>query len=400
MDAKLRALIRRVSGGDEAARVALQRGLLRAGLPVDAAWGGLPLEDLLDWGECERRLTSEGLRRLREDVASIAASRLVHNAPRDAQGRLELKARVLLASYPAREALSRDRDLWLVAALPDRRRDPQVISMALESLIGRNQAHNWERAPYAWSARVEPSEEAVWGAAGIPWKLVNARGEKTRAKAMARLVKACGKGQATRGERVALCVLLQEEGRWVEALQLFDVEVHDSVPSPGQAVVDEIRSKHGGGGVVGYDDRADRACLESALRESAPWRFAAALDLEAERVAGLKTARPIWRRLLWLPNQPQQSKMSLFLLRDRASGRSRLELAATASNDRLPTVLWKRPPPCAAPPLLRFNEEPLPSGAQLQPFEVEVEEHPDPDPEEEGGDPWASVRGTPWDPGR
>lgn len=94
-DDALRALERAVRAGDASARPALVRALLRAGRPIDEAWGAVALRAGPRICTGDLALTAEGRERLADDLAWLAPDRLVDhlNASKG--------ARRLLEVYPA-----------------------------------------------------------------------------------------------------------------------------------------------------------------------------------------------------------------------------------------------------------------------------------------------------------
>ena len=101
---------------------------------------------------------------LTDDLRHLAPDLLCTHFPREADGRFPLGATVLLTSYDSSLPQDRDRQMWLVVSAPQRRRDPQVLTLALASLIGANHAYRWDQARWFWDSRQEAaSEKERWG---------------------------------------------------------------------------------------------------------------------------------------------------------------------------------------------------------------------------------------------
>jgi hypothetical protein len=217
--------------------------------------------------------------------------------------------------------------MWLVACAPKRRRDPQVVTLSLASLIGVNHAHRWDQARWLWDVRRSPaSERERWGVSGLELEKLGLEG---RADHLAYFTQKCARRDASLADRVGLCLLLQDEGRVEEACTLFDVELMPDVTKMlhNYAVVNAASGGH-------YSSQKEwEELMFQALRSAAPWRFVAAL-------AGEKRLR-----LLWFPHQPYQSKASLMLVwANKRAGKVGLAIEWTASNKLFAETAWKRPP--------------------------------------------------------
>jgi hypothetical protein len=210
-----------------------------------------------------------------------------------------------------------------------------VVTLSLASLIGVNHAHRWDQARYLWDVRRHPaSEKERWGVSGLELEKLGLEG---RADHLAYFTERCSRRGASLADRVALCLLLQDEGRVEEACSLFDVELTLDVTKilRHHIVVDIASSGHYSGQKEWEVPMFEALCL------AAPWRFAAAL------------AREKRLRLLWFPHQPQQRKASLMLTwADKRAGRVALDVEWTASNKLLAETAWKRPPDLD---LMRFH---------------------------------------------
>lgn len=271
-------------------------------------------------------LTTAARERLDGDLHHLAADLVLSHFPRQEDGRFPLGITVLLASYESHLSQSRGRQMWLVACAPKRRRDRQVVTLSLASLIGMNHAYRWDQARWLWDVRHHPaSEEVRWGVSGLA---MDKLGLDQRADHLAFFTRRCAQPNPSLADRVSLCLLLQDEGRLEEAFSLFDVELTPDVLKLlyGQPVTDGPSGGH-------YMSKENWAVpMLHALRHAAPWRFASAL------ATGKR-----WR-LLWFPHQTQQRKASLMLT--RANKRLRtpaLEIEWTASNTLLVETAWERP---------------------------------------------------------
>ncbi len=292
------------------------------------AWKALGLEVGAEGMARTDDLTAAACAAFTRDLDHLSARRALANFPRDARGRLELGETVLLATYACTQSQGRDRQMWLAARGPARRRDPQVVTLELTALIGNNHAHRWEHARWLWDERAaSANEEARWGVANLD---IGRLGLDDRATHLARFERACDRPGARLADRVARCILLQDEGRVDEAMAVFGVELSGSV----QNILH--------GRVIKYQHVEAWTCaLNRELRAAAPWRFEAALKHWAATKGG--GHKPLRRRLFALPHQAFQSKASLMLVGERDGSAPRLEIESTASNFRLPQVEWRRP---------------------------------------------------------
>jgi hypothetical protein len=267
-------------------------------------------------------LTNAARERLDGDLHHLAVDLVMSHFPRQDDGRFPLEVTVLLASYESHLSQSRDRQMWLVACAPKRRRDQQGITLSLASLIGVNHAHRWDQARWMWDVRhYSASEEVRWGVSGLD---LDTLGLDQRADHLAFFAQRCTQTDPSLADRVSLCLLLQDEGQIEEAFSLFDVELTPNVLKIlyGQPVTD--------GHSLSEESWAIPMCY--ALRCAAPWRFASTL------ATGKR-----WR-ILWFPHQTQQRKASLMLTwANKWTRTPALEIEWTASNKVLAETAWKRP---------------------------------------------------------
>ena len=102
--------------------------------------------------------------RLLDDLKHLSSGSVATNFPRDDDGRLPLGVQVLLASCECNDRLSKDRQLWLTASSPQKRREPQEITVKLEALIEDNHPHRWNNARWHWDTRRLGDGETIrWG---------------------------------------------------------------------------------------------------------------------------------------------------------------------------------------------------------------------------------------------
>jgi hypothetical protein len=310
---------------------------------------------LVDETDCASQipaLRQEAREHLAADLACLDPVELLSNAPRDAHGRLALSAAMLLAAYETIEPQRPTYQLWLAAHTPTRRRDPQVVTLKLRPLIGENHPLRWDSARWLWNSRAQGIGEAErWGVTGLP---VAALGLEGRQQRIATLEMHCGPAQGDLRDRVWLCMLLQDEGRIEAALALCGVEL-----APALSEILRGHRLH-----LDYGKTAERWArfLQEELRSAAPWRFAATIEAEADRLRAWARARRGRKvraprlRLFPLPNQTQQSKTLVMLVGVGPDFRlPRLDIEYTAWNARLAEPLWRRPLDLD---LVRFGLEP------------------------------------------
>jgi hypothetical protein len=259
--------------------------------------------------------------------------------PPDHRGALALKTTVLLASYQTTSPPGRDRKLSLAAVGPQRRSDPQEIRIKLEALIPVNQEYSWERQRWRWHADSVHSDRATQWGAPVP---VEALAAGTLSPSQ--LMEKAQNGSADASDKAALAILLQDEGRLIDALELYGIEVDRDLKRlcGGQKIYPPAR--------CAYADEKWVQRLQDWMRACAPWLLTGATQCEAERIAGWvaekKSRRPRHPvlKLLIFPGQHHSRKASLILTStDREGKHARLEIQATASNERLQESAWKRP---------------------------------------------------------
>jgi hypothetical protein len=304
---------------------------LLAGLETDPSLARLRGDD---WA-----LGPEAAERLGQDLAHLDPVVLLRHVPRDDRGKLALGETVLLASYESDPPLGPNKQVWLAARTPARRRDPQVVSLALTALVGDYYSHRWGAARWLWDDRSRSAPQVErWGLAELPMADLGFDAWRARTEAL----QAAIEDPDSCSTRAAACILLQDAGRLALALALYDVEID---PEVGRLLR---------GAPLGYSWRREAEpwarAVQEGLRACAPWRFEpllrAAATERAQRASGKRARRPEppRLRLFWLPHQTSVSKGAVILTaRDPDGGRPRLELEWSASLSRLPAVAWQRP---------------------------------------------------------
>ena len=339
------APLRAIAQARRALLAAVDRGQvesLRQRGQLGEAWRLAGLHTALDPDRLEQpgvQVAPGDRERLRADLAALLPVHLQWHYLRDDRGRLALGENVLLAAYESATPLSQGRHLWLTAASPARRRDPQVVTLQLAALIGENHTHVWTEAPWLWDARAQDASRARrWGVEDLPLaRLGLAGGGGALLDAPVDAV-----GTLSEGERAARCIALQDAGRLREALALYEVELDERVGR----LLDGLRIKY----QAAHEIEPWARATQEALRRAALWRWGPLLrDAAAARerwVAEKRSRR--WSapmlRLFWLPHQTQQAKAAVMLrARERDGSGPRLELESSANNARLPVVAWQRP---------------------------------------------------------
>jgi uncharacterized protein (TIGR02996 family) len=287
-------------------------------------------------------LHPESRQAMADDLRHLAPVELARAFPRDDRGRLELDCVVLLAQHASLTPLPPQRAPWLAAVGPARRGDPQVITVRVELVIGENHPHNWSRARWWWDDRhTTTSEEARWGITGAALREVTG---PERGRRVAELEAKRQKGKLSPRERILLCTVLQDCGRFEEALCLCDVEYPDELSRILDGEWFRLRAEWPNAKAL----EARPVKLRRELWESAPWRFAEALANEQARLdawtrarSGRGRKRP-QARLFILPGAKQARRPGL-MMTAREGGRPRLVFDLTAANTVLPETDWKRP---------------------------------------------------------
>jgi hypothetical protein len=285
-------------------------------------------------------LTPQGEASLRGDLAGLLLDRIRDGFPPDKRGALALKTTVLLACYETTLPPGRGRKLSLAALGPQRRSDRQQIRVSLEALIPANQDHCWEHERWRWHADSADTDPATRWGAPVPVKALAAG-----ALSASQLAEKVEKGGADAGDKAALAILLQDEGRLIDALELYGVEIDGDLKRlcGGQKIYPPA--------CCAYADEKWVQRFQDWMRACAPWLLGKATRHEAERIADWAAEKRSRRRrlpvlkLLVFPGQHHSRKASLILTAADLEGiRPRLEIQATASNARLHESAWKRLP--------------------------------------------------------
>lgn len=143
---------------------------------------------------------------LTDDLRYLAPDLLLGHFPRETDGRLLVGTTVLLASYASSLPQIRDRQMWLSVSAPKRRRDPQVVTLTLASLIGVNHAQRWDQARWFWDSRWEAaSQEERWGVVDLDLARL---GLEKHTENLAFFTERCAQPASSLADRVSLCLLL------------------------------------------------------------------------------------------------------------------------------------------------------------------------------------------------
>lgn len=305
------------------------------------AFAAVGLHYDFDLRQSQQRLSTESRTALEADINNLLPDRLVWHFPSQSDGRWPPRQRVILATYDSAEPLSRFRRLALVATSPDRRSDPRLIHLDLESVIPENHQHRWEAARWLWDERAQSTPcSARWGIETIPFDILR----QERHVAIAHLHGLHQTGNMTDGERAALAILQQDEGKFDEALALYDMSLGTNL------------WKIIGGETVFFHHchRPNISTWAQTLQRSmwhcAPWLLRPSLRAAANAVEpwhsadrGKQTKVPTFR-LYALRGQRDARKTSLMLsAEDRTIQQARFDLEQTGSNRRLPEICWRRP---------------------------------------------------------
>lgn len=286
----------------------------------------------------EHDLTPDGLAALKRDLAGLSADAIRVNFPPDKRGRFALKTVVVLGSYETTSSPGHQRSLCLVVNGPARRVDEQALRVSLEPLIEANQDHRWENERWKWHEDSAAADRAARWGAPVPIEALSAG-----TLSAAQWLKKAAKGRADDGERAVAAMLLQEEGRLVEALESYGIAVDGNLKRlcGGQKIYPPA--------CCAYADEKWVTRLQDWLRSCAPWLVAQATRREAERIAAWTAEKKGRRRrlpllkLLIFPGQHHSRKASLVLTSTDMEGWCpRLEMQATASNARLHESAWRR----------------------------------------------------------
>ena len=269
--------------------------------PVRQPWPNLPPMPQPDVS-CVLDLSSQDL--LNQDIARIDWPRLITHWPLAADGTPMLKARLLLAAYGP--PTSRRQPCLMVRSC-DTKRDllsaqagnPGGFTITVSDEFVDNQSDNWTARPWLWTTVPVPDEPPL----------------------------------------ADQCRALLMEGQFSQACQVAGVELGDLLrrASNGLTLI--------GSSVTHYVDFDPEwmPILHATLARLAPWLLADGLArLEARLAASNKKPpkRGIWsRRLVDFPGQRQSRKLGLHASLT-TDGHPLLDIAASASNARLPWSDW------------------------------------------------------------
>lgn len=235
-------------------------------------------------------LPSERREELADAVQRVSAAALVWSAPRKSTGALDTGVPLALVPLGGSDRRIGTREPWLVARVA-KDVPSTVFRLTVEDLITENEPWRLDRARWAWADDEAGTPAARWG--GTLHEL-----------------------------RPAL--LQADAGLWPAAIE-------------GAGIATDPRVTRLLRGADAAPDLADLTAvwaprLTESLVRLAPWRLASA-------TAGLRKGKPM--RLFGLGGVNQQRKPGIFLAGD--ASKPRLELEFSASNERLPEILWTRP---------------------------------------------------------
>lgn len=271
-------------------------------------------------------LSATGKAELRDVVHALSDDRLVRSFPRDARGRLSLRTRVVLEQFPAIQGPPNGQDLVLAAVGPERRRDPQVVRIALTKCITANEELNWTRVRYKWcDGQSEPTTQVA---------------ELAPLGHMGQLTMLTGLNTRSPDQEVALSLLKLDSGMFLDALRSSGVtwsrdvaqmiEGHSFALDSDWAADDKVTLK-----------RTQR--IRHELWASQPWHFADALTQHADRLnARRRHHKPVELYLYMVPGQPTAARRARLTLSAR-DGAPHLDFRWTASNVKPWRWTWTRP---------------------------------------------------------
>lgn len=266
-------------------------------------------------------LTEVALKELEEDLKAIDRQKVLFNFPSDENGRLKLGSIVLLREYESVKPPGKDRSACLMAIGPERRSDAQNIHIAVTSLIVPNQSHDWRGYEWLWQ---QNKDAANWYRWGLDPKI---SGDNSAEAATA-----------------AASLALLDEGKIVEAFQLYGIKFEDDVVKLIGG--ERIRSI----GSAGNPTEEWTEVTVNALRESAPWLFPKAVKDAIQAHANWASKKKGRNkhfvpdlRLIILPGQFRQQKACLSFTAEPDGSDMQITTSLTGSNARLAETNWKRP---------------------------------------------------------
>ena len=286
-------------------------------------------------------ISAEAEAQYSNDLIDLSPEAIARNFPRDDRGRWELSASVMLARYDC-EALT-DRELYLAACSPARRKDEQVIEVRREVMFGVNQIHDWTAAPWMWRRSAQTTdEETRWG---VDHRIVELTRFGAESCSIQDLEAKRNSGDLDDTETAALCTLLQDAGRFEEALQLCNV----SYPKELSRMLFAEEFSLSGGCDCMYEGASELrgAKLRRNLWEAAPWKFAEAVKREQQRLdqwRAAKSGRPrksVQLNLFIVPKQRHSRKAKLVLVESKDG--PELQFDFNGSNATAAYQWWKRP---------------------------------------------------------
>src|SRR5262245_5295424 len=235
-------------------------------------------------------LPPERREELADAVERVSATALVWSAPRKSTGALDTGVPLALVPLGEPDRRVGTREPWLVARVA-KDTAATTFRLTVEDLITENEPWRLDRAPWAWADGQMGRPVARWG-------------------------------ETLDELRPAL--LQADAGLWSAAIDGAGI-------TTDPRVTPLICGDHAAPDLADLTDVWAPRLTESLVR-LAPWKLASA-------TAGLRKGKPM--RLFGLGGVDQQRKPGIFLAGDTAD--PRLELEFSASNERLPEILWTRP---------------------------------------------------------
>jgi hypothetical protein len=227
---------------------------------------------------------------LADAVDRVSADALAWSAPRKSNGALDSGVPIALIPLGDPDRRIGTREPWLVARVA-KDAPTATFRLAVEDLITENEPWRLDRARWAWAEGQAGTPASRWG-----------------------------------GHLDELRPALRDAdaGAWPAILQAAGV-------ATDARVTPLIRGEDAAPDLADLTDVWAPRLTEALLR-LAPWKLASA-------TATLRKGKPM--RLFGLGGVNQQRKPGIFLAGDAAN--PRLELEFSASNERVPEILWTRP---------------------------------------------------------
>jgi hypothetical protein len=227
---------------------------------------------------------------LAEAVDRVSATALVWSAPRKSTGALDTGVPLALVPLGERDRRIGTREPWLVARVA-KDSPATTFRLTIEDLITENEPWRLDRARWAWAQGEAVTPATRWGGTL---------------------------------DELRPALRAADAGVWQAVLQAAGV-------ATDARVTPLLRGEDGAPDLADLTDVWAPRLTESLLR-LAPWKL-------PQATTALRRGKPM--RLFGLGGVNQQRKPGIFLAGDVAG--PRLELEFSASNERVPEILWTRP---------------------------------------------------------